>query len=204
MGWYSEQVVPRLVACTCGTADLVPLRRDALVGLSGEVVEIGFGSGHNLAAYPAEVSIVNAVEPSAVARRQAASRIAASAIEVRWVGLDGASIELDDASCDGAVSTFTLCTVPAVGDALAELRRVLRPGAPLHFLEHGISPDDRIAKWQHRIDPLQQRVAGGCHLTRDPIELVERAGFVVERSEHRYAKGPKPWTWFTSGVAVRA
>ncbi|MEL7210258.1 MAG: class I SAM-dependent methyltransferase, partial [Actinomycetota bacterium] len=126
--------------------------------------------------------------------------VAASPVEVEHVALRGEELPLDDDSCDGALSTFTLCTIPDVDRALAELRRVVRPGGRLHFLEHGLAPDPGIARWQHRIDPVQKRVADGCHLTRDPVELVERAGFTVERAESRFARGPKPWSWFTEAV----
>jgi hypothetical protein len=79
---------------------------------------------------------------------------------------------------------------------------VLKPGGQLHFLEHGLSPDPKIARWQHRLDPWEQRVADGCHLTRDPVALLDAAGFEVVRHDSRYVKGPKPWTWMTSGVAT--
>lgn len=171
-------------------------------GLSGTVVEIGFGSGLNMAAYPPEVHLVYAVEPASTARRLAERRIAASPVSVEHVARRGESLPLDDDSCDGALSTFTLCTIPGVEQALAELRRVLRPGGRFHFLEHGLSPDPSVATWQRRFEPLQKRLADGCHLTRDPSELVGAAGFEVERVESRYAKGPKPWTWLTEGAAI--
>ena len=166
-------------------------------------MEIGFGSGLNMPAYPPEVERVHAVEPAAMARRIAEKRIAASPIPVDHVALRGESIPLDDESCDGALSTFTLCTIPDVEAALAEVRRVLRPGGRFHFLEHGLSPDPSVATWQRRLEPIQKRVADGCHLTRDPTELVRAAGFEIERSESRYATGPKPWTWMTEGAAVK-
>jgi SAM-dependent methyltransferase len=153
--------------------------------------------------YPPDVDVVLAVEPAAVARRLAERRIRASPEPVEHVGLDGQQIPLDDASCDAALCTFTLCTVPDPEQALSELRRVVRPGGTVHFLEHGLSPEAGVAKWQPRIEPLQRRLADGCHLTRDPTELVERAGFVMERSEQRYTRGPKPWSWITLGVAAK-
>ncbi len=202
MGFYRDQVLPRMVELTCGGAQMERWRARSTQGLHGRIVEIGFGSGLNVPVYPAEVTEVLAVEPAHVARERAAERIAASHATITHVGLDGQSLPIDDASCDGALSTFTLCTIPDVDAALAELRRVLKPGGELHFLEHGLSPDPKVARWQHRIDPIEQRVADGCHLTRDPVALVEAAGFRLVRHDSRYAKGPKPWTWMTSGVAV--
>lgn len=202
MGWYREQVLPRLVEATCGGAQMERWRARATEGLHGRIVEIGFGSGLNVPVYPAEVTEVLAVEPARVARERAAERIAASSAAITHVGLDGQSLPIDDDSCDGALSTFTLCTIPDVDAALAELRRVLKPGGELHLLEHGLSPDPAVAKWQHRIDPIEQRVADGCHLTRDPIAVVTAAGFEVIRHDSRYAKGPKPWTWMTTAVAI--
>jgi SAM-dependent methyltransferase len=204
MGFYRERVLPRLVDRACGTAELAAWRQRVTAGLSGAVVEVGFGSGLNMPAYPPEVTVVYAVEPAALAHEMAAERIAASPVRVEHVALDGTSIPLPDGTCDGALSTFTLCTIPDVGRALAEIHRVLRPGGRFHFLEHGLAPDERVARWQRRIEPAQKRFAGGCHLTRIPDTLVESAGFTIERVESRYASGPKPWTWFTEGEAVKA
>lgn len=202
MGWYRDQVVPRMVELACGGAQMQRWRGRAAAGLHGRIVEIGFGSGLNVPVYPPEVTEVLAVEPSLVARDRAAGRMAQSHATITHVGLDGQSLPLDDHSCDGALSTFTLCTIPDVEAALAELRRVLKPGAELHVLEHGRSPDPKIARWQHRLDPLEQKLADGCHLTRDPVELLTGAGFEVVDHDSRYAKGPKPWTWMTTAVAV--
>jgi ubiquinone/menaquinone biosynthesis C-methylase UbiE len=203
VGLYREHVLPRLVDRACGTAELRQWREQVTAGLFGTVVEIGFGSGLNMPAYPAEVTLVYAVEPAATARRLAEQRIADSGIRVEHIALRGESIPLEDASCDGALSTFTLCTIAHVEQALAEIQRVIRPGGRFHFLEHGLSPDTTVARWQHRLEPLQKRVADGCHLTRQPDELVRAAGLTIERVESRYATGPKPWTWFTEGVAIK-
>lgn len=195
-------MLPRLVDRACGSAGMASWRADVVDGLRGRVVEIGFGSGLNVEHYPATVNVVLAVEPAKVARRLAAGRVASSAVPVEHVGLDGQSIPLPDASTDAALSTFTLCTIPDVGQALAELRRVIRPGGRFHFLEHGIAPDAGVVVWQRRLEPLQRRLADGCHLTRDIPAIVTDAGFVIEHVEQRYAKGPRPWSWFTVGVAV--
>jgi ubiquinone/menaquinone biosynthesis C-methylase UbiE len=130
----------------CGTAELRRWREQVAAGLFGTVVEVGFGSGLNMPAYTADVTLVYAVEPAATARRLAEQRIADSAITVEHIALRGESIPLDDASCDGALSTFTLCTIPDVERALAEIWRVLRPGGRFQFLEHGLSPDAAIAR----------------------------------------------------------
>jgi SAM-dependent methyltransferase len=202
MGLYREHVVPRLVNLACGTAGFNRWRARATEGLSGTVVEIGFGSGLNLPHYPPEVDLVLAVEPARLARRLARRRIEESVLPVEHVGLDGQKIPLADASCDAALCTFTLCTVPDPARALAEVRRVLRPGGTVHFLEHGLSPDPGVARWQHRLDPLQQRLADGCHLTRDATTLVTDAGFEFRITEQQYVQGPKPWSWLTLGVAA--
>jgi ubiquinone/menaquinone biosynthesis C-methylase UbiE len=199
---YRERILPHIIDRACGTPELQRWRAAVATGLAGTVVEIGFGSGLNLVAYPAEVTKVFAVEPAARALHIARDRIAAASAEVVHIGLRGEAIDLEDGTCDGALSTFTLCTIPAVEQALAEVRRVLRPGARLHFLEHGISPDASVAKWQRRIEPVQKRLADGCHLTRDPAALVAAAGFELGRVESRYARGPRPWSWFTEGVAI--
>ncbi len=202
VGIYREQLLPRLVDRACGSKGYDRWRREVTAGLSGTVVEIGFGSGLNMPAYPAAVERVFAVEPASLGRRLAAGRIADSHVHVEHVGLHGEALPLDDDSCDGALSTFTLCTIPAVEQALAEVRRVLRPGGRFHFLEHGLAPDPGVSRWQRRLEPVQKRVADGCHLTRDPAALVEAAGFRIEHVESRYARGPKPWTYFTRGEAV--
>jgi len=203
VGLYREHILPRLVDRACGTGELKRWRKQVTAGLSGTVVEIGFGSGLNMPAYPPEVALVYAVEPAATARRLAEPRIAESHVRVEHIGLHGESIPLDDGSCDGALSTFTLCTIPGVETALAEVFRVLRPGGRFHFLEHGLSPEASVATWQRRIEPVQKRLADGCHLTRDPTQLVIDAGFEIERVESRHASGPKPWTWFTEGAAIK-
>jgi SAM-dependent methyltransferase len=200
---YREQVLPRLVDRMCGAAGFDRWRAQAVEGLSGRVVEVGFGSGLNVPHYPPDVDVVLAVEPALVARRLAEQRIRASSVRIEHVGLDGQEIPLDDASCDAALFTFTLCTVPDPSQALSEVRRVLRPGGAVHFLEHGLSPDPGVAKWQRRLEPMQRRLADGCLLTRDATTLVEGAGFVMERNEQRYVRGPKPWSWMTIGIAAK-
>jgi ubiquinone/menaquinone biosynthesis C-methylase UbiE len=201
MGIWRDHIVPRIVDKTCARADFREPRRRTLAGLRGDVIEIGFGSGLNLGHYPDTVERVMAVEPSAVARHLAATRVAASAIPVDYVGLDGPLLALPDDCGDAVVTTFTLCTVPDVGHTLRELTRVLRPGGELRFLEHGLSPDPNVAAWQHRLTPLQKRLVGGCHFDRPIAELIQAAGFELVELANFYLPGPKTPSYMYQGVA---
>lgn len=202
MGVYADRILPRLVEVSCGGAGMQRWRSKAVDGLHGAVVEIGFGSGLNVPVYPTEITKVWAVEPSERARRIAQGRVDASTAEVEHVGLDGQHLPIPDDSCDGALSTFTLCTIPDPTLALGELRRVLKSGARLHVLEHGAAPEASVARWQQRIEPWQRRLAGGCHLTRDTSTMLVDAGFVDVELTSRYVKGPKPWSYFSYGTAT--
>jgi len=205
MGWYGERVVPRITSFALAEKRTGETRDRVCAGLTGQVLEIGFGSGINAAHYPAAVTEVLAVEPSDVAWGIAAPRVAASGSVVRRVGLDGQSLPLPDASADSALSTWTLCTIPDAGRALAEVRRVLKPGGTLRFVEHGRSPHAGVRRWQERLDPIQKRMAGGCHLSRPIDELVTGAGFTIDALSTYYApKEPKPFAWFYEGVARKA
>jgi SAM-dependent methyltransferase len=188
---WTEHVVPRIVNLACARPEFSEPRRRVLAGARGDVIEIGFGTGHSLASYPSSVTRVWAVEPSPTARRLAAERIAAAPFPVEFVELDGERIELPDHSADSAVSTFTLCTVPAPLRTLGELRRILRPGGRLHSVEHGLSPDPAVARWQHRLTPIQRRVCGGCHFDRPMADLVTQAGFRILERRNTQLPGPK-------------
>ena len=131
----------------------------------------------------------------------AADRISDSPIEVEFVGLDGEKLPLDTDSCDAGLLTFTLCTIPDAHAALGELRRVIRPGGTLHFVEHGASPDPKVKTWQDRATPVQRRIADGCHLNRPIAEMIAAAGFSIEWTEADYMGRPKIGTYFTAGVA---
>jgi ubiquinone/menaquinone biosynthesis C-methylase UbiE len=200
---YAERVVPRIMNVACGTKQSHPLRRRVCAGLHGQVVEIGFGSGHNVPFYPGAVQRVAAIEPSQLSWRLAQDRVVASTVPVEQSGLDGQSLALADNSFDTALSTWTLCTIPDPVLALTEVRRVLRPGGTLHFIEHGLAPDKNVQRWQHRLEPLNKRVAGGCHLTRPILDLLETAGFSVEQVDVFYEAGaPKALAADSLGVAV--
>lgn len=202
MSLYRTQVLPRLVNFTCGTSIITPLRERVCTGLHGEVVEIGFGSGLNVPHYPAAVTSVTGVEPEDLGWRLARKRLDATSIHVKRAGLNGESLPFEDNTFDSALVTFTLCTIPDVAAALGEVRRVLKSGGTFSFLEHGRAPDANIRVWQHRLEPMQRRIAGGCHLTRDPQELVTTAGFTITDVAHFYQDGvPKPFGAATLGHA---
>jgi SAM-dependent methyltransferase len=205
MGFWTDHIVPRITDAALDNRDVRRHRERAVAGLRGTVLEIGFGSGLNVPVYPPEVERVLAVEPSTLGRQRGAERIAASPVPIEFVGLDGQAIPLPDSSVDGALTTFTLCTIPDVDAALLEVRRVLKPGGELHFLEHGLSPDPGVARWQHRLDGFEQKVAGGCHLIRPTDRLLRDAGFEIRELVEDEMAGPKfmrPWGHLYEGVAT--
>jgi ubiquinone/menaquinone biosynthesis C-methylase UbiE len=202
VGFYRDHVVPRITTFCCGMTP-AETRERVCAGLTGEVVELGFGSGLNVPHYPDTVTGVLAVEPSDVGYRMAGRRLSGTSVPVERIGLDGARLPLDDDSVDSALSTWTLCTIPDVAAALAEVRRVLRPSGRLHFLEHGLSPDPGVERWQHRLNGMQGRIAGGCRIDRSIDRLLQDAGFHIERCENSYEKGaPKAMGYLYEGVAV--
>ena len=203
MGLYGEQVLPRIINVACGLKTVQPLRRRVCEGLAGDVVEIGFGSGLNVPFYPASVNRVAAVEPADVGWRLATKRLQSTSVPVERSGLDGQSLPFEDNSYDAAVSTWTMCTIPDVAGALAEVRRVLKPGGTLHFVEHGLAPEEQVRRWQHRLEPVQKRLFGGCHLTRPIVELLTTAGFTINELDVFYEEGaPKFLGADSLGTAV--
>ncbi len=203
MGIYAEHVLPRIIDVACGMKANRPLRARVCAGLQGQVVEIGFGSGHNVPYYPAAVTGVAAIEPAGLGWKLARTRLERTSVPVERVGLDGQSLPLADHSCDTALSTWTMCTIPDIASALGELRRVLKPGGTLHFVEHGLAPDEKVRRAQHRLEPIQKRIAGGCHLTREIQHLLTDAGFTIAEADEFYEDGaPKFLAAETLGVAV--
>jgi ubiquinone/menaquinone biosynthesis C-methylase UbiE len=205
MGIYRNRVLPRLQDKVMNSPDNRELRARVCAGLSGEVVEIGFGTGLNLPHYPATVTRIAAVEPSQLCVRIAQPRIAESPVPVSLVGVSGESLALPSAAYDAAVSTWTLCTISDVEAALSEIRRVLRPGGRFHFVEHGHAPEASVARWQRRIEPVWKRIAGGCHLSRPIGELIERAGLRLDRLDTFYQdREPRVFGYTFEGVATKA
>jgi SAM-dependent methyltransferase len=204
MGLWREQLLPRFIDVALRSPEVTEFRKRCVEGLRGVVVEPGFGSGLNVAHYPPEVTHVYGVDPAVVGRKLAADRVSVSPVTVEHIGLDGESLPLDDDSCDAGLLTFTLCTIPDVQQALAELRRVIRVDGRLHFLEHGRSPDAKVATWQDRLTPVQRRIADGCHLNRAIVDLITDAGFALDWSDASYVRGPRPVGWFTVGQATNS
>jgi ubiquinone/menaquinone biosynthesis C-methylase UbiE len=203
MGLWNDQVLPRLTDRLLGVEAVRRARAQVCAGLSGDVVELGFGSGLNVPHYPDAVTGVWAIDPSEVGRRLAARRVEASTVPVRHAGLTAEVLPFPDQRFDAALSTFTLCTVPDVAHALRELVRVLAPGGHFHFLEHGRAPDAGVARWQDRLAPVNHAIAGGCHLNRDIAALIRDSGLEIVELSTYYGEGPRPFAYRYQGFARR-
>ena len=190
MGIYSSVIFPRLCDWMMDDPRLAKLRREALAEVGGEVLEIGFGTGLNLPHYPEPIRRITTVDPNPGMNRLARRRIAGSGIEVDQRVLSGEALPLEDESFDSVVSTWTLCSIPDVRRALGEVYRVLKPGGRFVFLEHGLSNDDKVRRWQRRLNPIQRRLADGCRLDLEieavvrgqPFRDVKVDHFVLERT----------------------
>jgi ubiquinone/menaquinone biosynthesis C-methylase UbiE len=198
---YDRYLLPRVTDLVCGTTGIRWLRESTVEGLSGRVLEIGFGSGHNMDVLPPEVTELGAVEPSDTAWHLASERIAASPVSVSRVGLDAQKLDAADDSYDAALVTFALCTIPDPGAALEEVHRVLKPGGKLHFVEHGRAPDARVARLQRAAQPVWGAIAGGCHTGRPIDELVRDAGFELTVKTF-YGARPKFAAYFYLGTGT--
>lgn len=205
MGFYDDRVLPHLINFVMNTKQTREIRQRVCADLSGEVLEIGFGTGHNLPFMPTSVTKLLAVEPSNHSVELARKRIAAATIAVEIVGLDGQRLPVKDASVDAVLCTWSLCTIPDPVAAIREARRVLRQGGTFHFVEHGRAPHEQVRRWQDRLNGLEQKVAGGCNLNRDIEGIVVEGGLRITRLDRYYGKGePKPWGSMYEGVAVAA
>jgi ubiquinone/menaquinone biosynthesis C-methylase UbiE len=201
MGFYQRRIVPWLTHLSMRQEQLLPFRQQAVGAAEGRVLEIGAGSGLNLPLYRGLVSSVIGLEPSPELLRMARSRASAAVVPVTLLDASAEAIPLDAGSIDTVVTTWTLCTIPDASRALAEMRRVLKVGGTLVFVEHGRAPEPGVARWQDRLDPLWSRLAGGCHLNRKMDDLLTQAGFRIDTLKNPRLPGPPTHTFLYQGRA---
>lgn len=202
MSLYARYVLPRLLHLAMRQEVLLPFRRRVVGAASGRVLEIGVGSGLNLPLYGPAVRAVLGLEPSPALLVMARRRAAAARVPVDLIEASAEAVPLDSASVDTVVTTWTLCTIADAPRALAEVRRVLKPGGALLFVEHGRAPQPRMARWQDRIDPVWRRLAGGCHLNRRIDALIAGSGLQIDALAHPTLPGPPTHTYFYEGRAT--
>ncbi len=197
--WYDARILPRMLNTVMRTGRFAPYRKRAVRGSKGRVLEIGVGSGVNLPLYPPEVREVIGLDPHA--KLLAFAGQVHGTLPVHLVRASAEAIPLATGSIDTILMTWTLCSVPYPQRALTEMRRVLRPGGQLHFVEHGLAPDERVQRWQHRLTPAWRHLAGGCHLDRPIEQLVRDAGLEIAGIATGYMQGPRPMTYMYEGRA---
>ncbi|MBE9063340.1 class I SAM-dependent methyltransferase [cf. Phormidesmis sp. LEGE 11477] len=204
MGLYSRVIFPRLLDLSMSSKSMTAYRQQLLADVSGNVLEIGFGTGLNLPHYPDTVQALTTVEPNEGMGAIAQKRIDASPIKVNTTLLNGEALSLPDESFDSIVCTWTLCSIPNAKKALGEAYRVLKPGGKFFFIEHGLSNEQTIQTWQNRITPIQRIIADGCHLNRKIDRLVAEAFDEVTVEEFYADDLPKIEGYFYRGVAIKA
>ncbi|HEY5126073.1 MAG TPA: class I SAM-dependent methyltransferase [Bradyrhizobium sp.] len=201
MGFYSDIILPRLCDLAMRNKRLVPFRERVIGAAEGRVLEIGVGSGLNLPFYRPPVREVLALEPAPRLVTMARSASRGASIPVSFLEASAEAIPLEDHCVDTIVTTWTLCSIPRAAAALADMRRVLRPGGKLLFVEHGLAPDEGVRRWQDLMTPAWRCISGGCHLNRPIRSMIEGAGFRIDRIEIGYMPGPKPMTFMYEGSA---
>jgi ubiquinone/menaquinone biosynthesis C-methylase UbiE len=205
VSFYEERVLPHIIDAVCSNKPTRRQREKVVPLASGDVLEIGFGSGLNLPYYDrSSVRKIWGLEPSAGMRRKALPAVRASTLEVEFIHLPGEEIPLDNDSVDTVLVTYSLCTIPEPVAALEGMRRVLKPGGRLLFCEHGRAPDDDVLHWQNRLNPGWRRVSGGCNMNRDIPALIEAAGFSIKSDERMYIPGLRVLCYNYWGSAVAA
>jgi ubiquinone/menaquinone biosynthesis C-methylase UbiE len=203
MGFYERWILPRLLELAMQNRLLDRYRHQTIASARGLVLEVGVGSGVNLPLYGSAVTRVIGLDPSPELLRLASKRAADVVIPVSLLRASAEDLPVADAVFDIIVMTWTLCSIPNPIAALTEMRRVLRPGGRLFFVEHGLSPEIPVARWQRWLTPYWKRISGGCHLDRKADDLIRTAGFQIDAVDTGYRKGPKPWTFMYHGSAMR-
>jgi ubiquinone/menaquinone biosynthesis C-methylase UbiE len=204
MGFYSRVIFPRLCEFGLNRPFVAALRRAALATADGTILEIGIGTGLNLPEYPAHVRKITAIDPNPAMHKRARARSEQSGIEVDSRVLSSERLPFDDGAFDCVVSTFTLCSIAQVDRALAEIHRVLKPGGRFLFLEHGLSPDPKISRWQHRLNGLQRLLADNCHLDRNIPKLIQQQPHQSVQMDAFYLEQtPKTHGYIFKGVAIK-
>jgi ubiquinone/menaquinone biosynthesis C-methylase UbiE len=201
MSFYQDQILPRLIHLAMRQKRLLPYRSRVMSGASGRVLEIGIGSGLNLPFYSPEVTQIIGLEPSPKLLELSRDNAADASMSLELIGGTAESIPIENHSLDTIVTTWTLCSIPDVKAAIAEMRRVLKPSGQLLFVEHGRAPESRVRWWQDHLTPAWKSFSGGCHLNRAIDELIEGGGFQFQRLEKAYMRGPKPMTFMYEGSA---
>jgi len=201
MAFYENRILPALIHLAMRQRNLASYRQRVIPQASGAVLEIGVGSGLNFPYYSRNVEQIVALDTSPRLLGMAERAASENWPPVELLEASAEDIPLPDGGIDTVVTTWTLCSIPDVDRALREMRRVLKPNGRLLFVEHGLSPDASVRRWQDRITPAWKRLGGGCHLNRNISELIERAGFTIERLATGYMKGPKPMTFMYEGRA---
>jgi len=204
MSFYKDRVYPHLVTMLGNPKPIREVRQRILPFAEGRILEIGVGTGVNFVHYdPARVSKVYALEPNPGMIRMAEQQRRRTELDVEFLDMPGERIPLGDGSVDTVVSTFTLCTIPGVVEAIRGIRRVLRPGGEFIFFEHGLSPDPRVRRWQKWSEPLFHLAFEGCHVTRDIPSLIREGGFKIEKMDTAYlAPFPKSGSHCWWGTAI--
>ena len=202
MGFYRRYVLPRLIDLAMRNKETARLRAASIPQARGKVLEVGIGSGLNLLFYSSDVKRVHGVEPSRELQRMARKRAVGQPVNVEFLSQSAEEpLPLPDESMDTVVMTWTLCSIPYVPKALAQMRGVLKPDGKLIFIEHGRAPDRGVAVWQDRLTPAWKRIGGGCHLNRKVDELITHAGFQITELKTFYLPGPRPMTYTYQGLA---
>jgi len=202
MSFYDNHILPHLINLAMRNRELLPYRERVVSSARGKVLEIGIGSGLNLPFYGSRVEEILGLDPAPRLVDMAQQAAKHNRAPVTFITASAESIPIGDSTVDTVVTTWTLCSIPHAAAALQEMRRVLKPGGQLLFVEHGLAPEEVVRRWQNRLTPVWRRIAGGCHLNRPIRTLIESAGFGVVRLETGYARGPRPMTFFFEGCAV--